>query len=136
MNIRKAVIPAAGLSTRFLPATKAIPKEMFPIVDWYTNLPVKKDYKNLYKHYALEEYSKYDNSNIINVNRVSQIPVDYYGQMGVPITFLAQYDPEKFEIIGIANDQRYIGSIPWYAIINGNGIYHRILIRQRTIEVE
>lgn len=53
------------------------------------------------------------------------------GIMGVPITFLDKYNPEQFEIIGLANSARYIGDFPCYTVINGKKIYNRILIRRR-----
>ena len=53
------------------------------------------------------------------------------GVMGVPITFLDKYNPEQFEILGIANSARYIGNYKCYTIINGNKIYNRLLIRRK-----
>ena len=55
----------------------------------------------LYKHYTPEEYPKYENLDAINVNRTEDIPCDYDGLMGVPITFMDKYNPEQFEIIGV-----------------------------------
>lgn len=68
---------------------------------WFTNLDHTKRHENiiLYKKYNIEEYPKYDNYNAINVNKVSDIPCDYEGVMGVPITFLDKYNPEQFEIV-------------------------------------
>lgn len=70
---------------------------------WFTNLDIKKRHENLilYKHYSPEEYPKYDNYDAINVDKVSDIPLDYNGVMGVPITFMNQYNPDQFEIIGL-----------------------------------
>ena len=48
-----------------------------------------------------EEYQNYDNYDAINVDKTADIPCDYAGVMGVPITFLAVYNPEQFEILGI-----------------------------------
>ncbi len=53
------------------------------------------------------------------------------GVMGVPITFLDKYNPEQFEIIGLANSARYIGDYPCYTVIDGKKIYNRILIKRR-----
>ena len=53
------------------------------------------------------------------------------GVMGVPITFLDKYNPEQFEILGLANSARYLGNYPCYTIIDGKKIYNRILIRRR-----
>ena len=72
-----------------------------PAIAWFTNLDIKKRHEtlDLYKHYTPEEYPKFDNYDAINVDRVSDIPMDYDGVMGVPITFLDKYNPDQFEII-------------------------------------
>ncbi len=69
---------------------------------WLTNLDNKKRHENLilYKKYNPKDYPKYKNYNAINVDKVSDIPIDYKGVMGVPLTFLDKYNPEQFEIIG------------------------------------
>lgn len=74
---------------------------------WFTNLEVKKHKQDivLYKKYTPEEYPKYDNYDAINVNRYIDIPMDYDGVMGVPITFIDKYNPEQFEIIGLGNSR-------------------------------
>ena len=68
---------------------------------WFTNLDHTKRHEKLvlWKHYTSEEYPKYDNYDAINVDKVSDIPIDYDGVMGVPITFLDKYNPEQFEIV-------------------------------------
>lgn len=70
---------------------------------WFTNLDIKKRHEKLilYKKYSPEEFPKYDNYDAINVDKVSDIPCDYDGNMGVPITFLSSYNPEQFEIVGL-----------------------------------
>ena len=70
---------------------------------WFTNLYVKKHHENLvlFKKYTPEEYPKYDNYDAINIDTYKDIPVDYDGEMGVPITFLDKYNPNQFEIIGL-----------------------------------
>lgn len=75
---------------------------------WFTNLPVKKRNKDLIltaTYYddknKRELYQKYDNYDAINVNRIANIPKDYYGLMGVPITFISQYNSDQFEIVDI-----------------------------------
>lgn len=75
----------------------------FGNVWWLTNLDVKKynEMIPLHKRYNELEYPKYDNYDAIEISRVSDIPMDYYGLMGVPITFLDKYNPGQFEIIGI-----------------------------------
>ena len=75
-------------------------------VCWYTNLDIKKRHEDLilYKTYIPEEYPKYDNYDAIEVSRIADIPCDYYGVMGVPVTFLDKYNPEQFEIVGRDGD--------------------------------
>ena len=84
---------------------------------WYTNLDIAKRHEDLilYKTYNEEEYPKYDNYDAINVNKVAEIPMDYTGAMGVPITFLDKYNPDQFEIIGlgISNSGIEIGVQPY-----------------------
>ena len=82
-----------------------------PGVNWYTNLDVEKRHEklDLYKKYNPKEYPKYDNYNAIEVSKVSEIPANYDGAMGVPITFLNKYNPEQFEIIWIADRQNSQG---------------------------
>lgn len=73
---------------------------------WFTNLDYKErhDWLDLYKKYTPEEYPKYDNYDAINVDKTADIPQDYDGVMGVPITFLDKYCPEQFEIVGFFNN--------------------------------
>ncbi|WP_147915212.1 adenine-specific methyltransferase EcoRI family protein [Ruania zhangjianzhongii] len=73
-------------------------------VYWYTNLETTRRHQNmvLYKRYSPEEYPTYVNYDGIDVDRASDIPMDYEGHMGVPITFLDRYNPEQFEIVGIS----------------------------------
>ncbi len=101
-------------------------------IGWYTNLDIAKRHEDilLFKKYDPEEYPKYDGYDIINVDRVADIPVDYEGVMGVPITFLDKYNPAQFEILGIANSARWIG-YECYTLIRGKKIYNRLLIRRR-----
>lgn len=98
-------------------------------VNWFTNIEIPKRHEDLilYKQYAKEEYPKYDNYDAINVNKTADIPSDYYGVMGVPITFLDKYNPEQFEIIGTSTADMPKGA-PY---VNGKRIYERILIRRR-----
>ena len=103
---------------------------------WFTNLEHNKRHEkiDLYKHYNSEEYPKYDNYDAINVDKTCEIPMDYYGSMGVPITFIDKYCPEQFEIIGLMSGVKHDvfingddGRAKFY--INGKGVYARILIR-------
>lgn len=100
---------------------------------WFTNLDIPKRHEDLilYKHYTPEEYPEYDDYRAINVNKTSEIPCDYDGVMGVPITFMDKYNPEQFEIIGL---DRYVADNPHYGhrfTINGRETYARILICRR-----
>lgn len=72
-------------------------------VVWFTNLDIGKRHEclDLYKVYSPEAYPKYENFDAINVDKTSDIPADYPGAMGVPITFMDKYNPEQFEILGV-----------------------------------
>ena len=98
-------------------------------VIWLTNLEIQKRHENLilYKSYNPEDYPKYDNYDAINVDKTSDIPFDYDGAMGVPITFMNKYCPEQFEILGTSTDSMPKGA-PY---INGKRIYERIIIRKK-----
>jgi len=109
---------------------------------WFTNLDTTKRHEELvlYKKYNPKEYPKYDNYDAIEVSRYSDIPMDYDGVMGVPITFLTQYNPDQFEIVGWSrhNDQGMDGGY-WKggksdATINGKEVYRRILIRNKKVK--
>ena len=70
-------------------------------VVWFTNIETSKRHEELilYKKYSSDEYPKYDNYEAINVDKTNEIPMDYDGVMGVPITFLDKYNPDQFEIV-------------------------------------
>lgn len=80
-------------------------KQVNGLCRWYTNLDIKKRHEDLllYRRYKGHEsdYPKYDNYDAIEVSKVADIPEDYYGVMGVPITFMDKYNPEQFEILGL-----------------------------------
>tara|TARA_R110000744_G_scaffold361077_1_gene468738 strand:- start:617 stop:856 length:240 start_codon:yes stop_codon:yes gene_type:complete len=76
------------------------------------------------------KYLKYDNYDVINIDKVKEIPIDYEGIMGVPITFLGNYNPNQFDILGIANSARWIG-YKCITIINGRKVYNRLLIKKK-----
>lgn len=104
-------------------------------VVWYTNLDHSKRHEELiliqkYKGNQ-ESYPFYDNYKIIDVSKTLDIPMDYKGIMGVPITFLTKYNPQQFDILGIANSARWINH-ECYTIIDGKKIYNRILIRHKS----
>jgi hypothetical protein len=98
-------------------------------VTWFTNLEIPKRNEELvlYKNYNAEEYPTYDNYDAINVNKTVDIPCDYDGVMGVPITFMDKYNPNQFEIIGTSTTDMPKGA-PY---VNGKRIYERILIRRK-----
>jgi len=104
---------------------------------WFTNLETTKRHENivLYKKYVPEEFPKYDNYNAINIDKVSDIPMNYNGVMGVPITFIDKYNPEQFELLGIMNTGeknigiRYKETPHGRPLVNGVEKYLRILIR-------
>lgn len=93
---------------------------------WFTNLDYKERYMDLvlYKRYNPVDYPKFDNYDAINVNKVSDIPCDYDGVMGVPITFLSKCNPLQFDVVGVA---KFNGAPK----IKGKSLYTRILIRKK-----
>lgn len=97
---------------------------------WFTNMEHAKNHTEirLYADYDPIKYPKYDNYDAINVNRLAEIPKDYAGCMGVPITFLLHYNKKQFEIVGFrkGNDGRDL-------IINGYSPYIRVLVRQAVL---
>jgi hypothetical protein len=105
---------------------------------WFTNLDHKKRKEKilLYKTYYGNEsgYTKYDNYHAIEVSQVKDIPFDYEGIMGVPITFLDKYNPEQFEILGSADDKSFyipiFGKYEGRITVNGKQPYKRIFIKK------
>ena len=125
---------------------------------WYTNFDLNKIHKPLVltKEYKGNEllYPIADNYNAISVDKVKNIPKDYYGMMLVPITFMLNYCPEQFDIVGAAMGwTRSVMSDEWkksvgyndsvvsiegtrsYAIVNGVQLYHRIIIKRKQNSV-
>ena len=118
-------------------------------VNWFTNLeiPKRNEELDLVCKYSPEEYPMYDNYNAINVGRTQDIPCDYIGIMGVPITFLDKYNPSQFEIIWQASGNTRasapkevldaVGYVPHpedrggCGVVNGKRQYSRILIRNK-----
>ncbi len=101
---------------------------------WLTNLELSQRHDDimLTKEYfgREEKYSRFDNCNGINVNRTQDIPKDYCGLMGVPITFLHKYNPEQFEIVRFRK-----GDDGKDLRVNGKCPYFRILIKNKRLEV-
>lgn len=144
------------VKTFMQPRTTELKK--FGNICWFTNMDIVKRHEeiDLYKHYTPEEYPRFENFDAINVNATTDIPCDFEGIMGVPITFLDKYSPDQFEIIGlgISNSGLECGVRPYkpehkkyrkevqkrgavdgdlYMMINGEVTvpYARILVRNK-----
>lgn len=153
------IIPKGYDTSRFAkgvynPETRQV---KFRNVLWFTNLDYKERHEDLplYKQYDPSEYPTYDNYNAINVDKTADIPMDYDGAMGVPISFLNKYNPDQFEIIGFGSGSfgRAIGvggykekykpmlgkTVPvkgnLYYVVDGKPKtpYKRILIRNKKV---
>lgn len=100
---------------------------------WFTNIDHKKRHEELilYRTFAPEDYPTYDNYDAINVDKVADIPMDYKGTMGVPITFMDKYCPEQFEIIGQLANTNITEFNFGYPFIDGQKKYARILIKRK-----
>lgn len=98
---------------------------------WYTNLETTKRHEKmpLYQKYSPEKYPRYDNYDAINVNKVNDIPADYKGAIGVPITYLDKHNPKQFEIIKFrkGDDDKDLA-------INGKYTYFRIIIKNKEVK--
>ena len=109
---------------------------------WFSTLPTPgKKTLTLTKTYNKQDYPHYDNYDAIEVGKVANIPDDYYGVMGVPITFLDKYNPEQFEIVGMSSSAGYTKEIVGLPLlkdgdarplIDGKNTYARIFIRRKT----
>ncbi len=105
-------------------------------VQWFTNIDISKRHEEmiLFKTYNPEDYPTYDNCDAIEVSRTVEIPMDYKGAMGVPITFLNKYNPDQFEILGL--DDHNLVYPEWRGRgpeLNGKTIYRRIIIRNKRL---
>lgn len=125
---------------------------------WFTNLDTSKrhDQLTLFKRYNSNDYPTYDNYDAIEVSKVTNIPCDYSGIMGVPITFLDKYNPEQFEILGMCENLDLYGlktriytskeckdkyhelfgkngvyDLNAAGVVNGKKVYQRLLIRRK-----
>ena len=103
-------------------------------VVWFTNLDIQKRHEDLilYKTYYgnEDEYPKYDNYDAINIDKTKDIPMDYDGAMGVPITFIDKYNPDQFEILGNEYD---LNIEKGRGYINSKRMYSRIFIRNKGL---
>lgn len=122
-------------------------------VRWFTNLdmPQRHEQLPLKEEYTEDDYPKYENYDAVNVSRTANIPLNYDGVMGVPITFLDKYNPDQFEILMLANGNVRANSSPeilkkvgyskhdldkgGVGIIDGKRSYARILIQRKKNEV-
>jgi len=112
-------------------------------VHWFTNLDLNKRHEDLilYKTYNKKEYPKYDNYDAIEVSKTKDIPMDYAGVMGVPITFMDKYNPDQFEIIGATESEgKGFSNGLWdeksrvaQPLINQNRVYKRIFIKHKKL---
>lgn len=105
---------------------------------WFTNLDTTKRHEELtlYKKYSATEYPKYDNYDAIEVSKFHDIPIDYKGVMGVPITFLDRYNPEQFEIIGSNRgvDQDPKGIYGRGSFLSGKETFKRLFIKNKKVK--
>lgn len=87
---------------------------------WYSNLEIEKRYEELplFRHYNELDYPHYDNYDAINIDKIADIPLDYDGVMGVPITFLEKYNPKQFRIVGLTTGRNEFEAVPTKKYIN------------------
>ncbi len=132
---------AEGRATGFRQDKDGQKYQSFGNITWFTNLDFSKRHEDLmlYKNYTPEEYPKYDNYDAIEVSKTVNIPIDYDGAMGVPITFMNKYNPKQFEIIGATESEgRGFSNGLWdeksqvsQALVNQKRVYKRIFIRHK-----
>jgi hypothetical protein len=105
----------------------------FGNICWFTNLKTIKREEEmiLTKVYNEVDYPLYDNYDAINIDKLVNIPKDYFGVMGVPITIVDKLNPEQFEIVGEANHGSDNEFDLFKPIINGKEVFKRILIRHK-----
>lgn len=105
----------------------------FGNICWFTNLPSMKRNEELVlvKKYNSIDYPKYDDYDAIEVSKVANIPMDYEGIMGVPITFLYKYNPNQFEIVGLMATTAVTDINFGYPYVNGKKKFARVLIRRK-----
>ena len=112
-------------------------------VHWFTNLDTRKRHEDLilYKPYNENDYQTYDNYNAIEISKTKDIPADYKGVMGVPITFMDKYNPDQFEIIGATESEgKGFSNGLWneeskvaQALVKQERVYKRIFIKNKRI---
>lgn len=119
----------------------SITQKVNGLTRWFTNMATTNRFEDLVltKKYLSTEYPTYDNYNAIEVDKVANIPSDYYEAMGVPVTFIDKYSPGQFEIIGaseqcgkgLSGDLYDESSHVAHPMINGKKLYSRIFIRRK-----
>lgn len=116
------------------------PVARFGNICWYTNLGIEKRHENLplFRHYHGHEadYPKYDNYDAIEVSRVADIPMDYDGVMGVPITFMDRFNPDQFDIVGCSYNygrpREWPEDTDMVPIVDGRKVYKRLFICRKS----
>ena len=111
----------------------------FGNIVWFTNIPIDKQNEELIlvKKYDPTKYPKYDNYDAIHIDKCVNIPADYKGVMGVPISFLENYCPKQFEILGLTSSSKNLTyslintTFGTRATINGNKKFARLLIKKK-----
>lgn len=100
---------------------------------WFTNLEIGRRHEDmvLFRHYDASLYPKYENFDAIHVAKTADIPCDYFGTMGVPITFVAQHNPEQFDLLGIDKDFTSDGK---RFELSGKQLYAHLVIRRCEME--
>lgn len=126
----------------FYTPTRELSGKLGGLTRWFTNLDIDKRHHSLDLVFFYEDnpekYPKYDNYDAINIDKVADIPYDYKGYMGVPITFMDKFNPDQFEVFGIMNTGeenegiRYSDTPHGRPIINGKEKYLRILIKNKN----
>ena len=109
---------------------------------WFTNLDHDKRHEDLilYRRYTPEDYPTYDNYDAIEVSKTKDIPMDYPGAMGVPITFLDKYNPDQFEMLGATESEgKGFSEGLWrsesgvsQALVQGKRVYKRLFVCNRN----
>src|SRR5699024_1512946 len=113
-----------------------------PAICWFTNLEISRRYEDipLYKRYADDPaaYPTYDNFEAIEVSKVQDIPKDYDGLMGAPLTFRGKHNPDQFEIVGLDRYiEREVNNGKRFRLSrNGRDRYARIIIRPARATTE
>ena len=109
----------------------------FPGARWFTNLDYNQRHRSLWStvkticKYSKDKYPKYDNYNAINIDNSSEIPINYFGVMGVPITWLDKYNPDEFIILG---NEDLLNIPKGRGYIKGQRKYSRLFVQRRKVE--